>query len=155
MHWSVNMFVLAGLLGAAPVSVSVKPAVFENYTEAYRAAKATHRPMLVILNPGHEVPTRHISLERVSRSGHRRQLLEKYVVVNIDASTQHGKTVHKLFDSKPLPRVVVIDKRQRKQIYRTSAQLNTEDWNLVLENYRNGVAPRPVVKPVSSCPFCK
>ena len=119
--------------------------VYEDYKEAWRAGRAQNLPVLVVLNPGAESGTATVDADLLRQTGHRRNLLANYVVAVIDTSTIEGEAVHKLFQSPTLPRVSVLDKQQKWQIYRTSQSLSAEDWNLVLEKYRTGV--RPVVRP--------
>lgn len=111
---------------------------FDNYTEAYRIAQQTKKPLLVILNPGDVTSTERVLVEDVRKTQHRRKLLEKFVVVVIDTSTEHGATIHKLFDHKPLPHVAVIDRDQKWQVFRTSRKLQGEDWTRILETFQNG-----------------
>jgi hypothetical protein len=138
------------LWAALSGSPTTEATVYDDYKPAYLAAQAANRPVIVILNPGGESTEQPVELETVRRSAHRRELLENYVVAIIDTSTPEGQKVHKLFDSPPLPRVSVIDKQQKWQIYRTSKSLTAEDWNIVLEKYRTGVAPA-VAKPACNC----
>ncbi|MSR56533.1 MAG: hypothetical protein EXS05_02530 [Planctomycetaceae bacterium] len=140
--------------GDATVS---KPSVYDNYKEAYEAAKAANRPVLVILNPGADSQAQPVDVDALQRSAHRRELLVNYVIAVIDTSTPDGQKVHKLFESPALPRVSVIDKQQKWQIYRTSRSLSAEDWNMVLQTYRSGFAPAVATQPrvyKSNCPNC-
>ena len=118
--------------------------VYDSYKEAWRAGRAQNLPVLVVLNPGADSDAA-VDVEMLRQSGHRRSLLANYVIAVIDTSTPEGEVVHKLFESPALPRVSVLDKQQKWQIYRSSDALSAEDWNLVLEKYRTGV--RPVARP--------
>jgi hypothetical protein len=142
-----GVLVLWTALGATP---SGDAECFSDYKQAYLAAQAANRPLLVILNPGSEADVAPLDVDALRRSGHRRKLLGDYVVAVIDASTPAGQTAHKLFGSPALPRVSVIDKQQKWQIYRTSQALTPESWNLVLEKYRTGQAPAAAA-PTCSC----
>lgn len=126
--------------------------VYGDYKEAWQAAQSANRPVLVILNPGVEADAPQVQLDEIRRSAHRRELLDNYVVAVIDTSTPEGQQVHKLFNSPKLPRVSVIDKQQKWQIYRTSQPLTAEDWNLVLAKYRTGQLPA-VPRPSCNCQF--
>ena len=109
---------------------------FTNYDAAYREAQQTKKPLLVILNPADESLA--VKVEDVRKTQQRRDLLEKFVVVVIDTSTDHGETVNKLFNEKSLPHVSVIDRDQKWQLFRTSKKLQGEDWTRVLETFQNG-----------------
>mgnify|MGYP002622610746 CR=1 FL=1 len=113
---------------------------FNSYTVAYKAAADVKRPMLVVLNPpADEVSTqKSISVDDLRQDTEIDTLLENYVVAEIDTGTEHGKKVHELFGSKPLPRVVVIDSDQKLQIFRTSNRLDDTEIKDVLEKYQDG-----------------
>jgi hypothetical protein len=124
--------------------------VYDDYKQAWQAGRAQNLPVLVILNPANdddESPT--IDFDSLRRTGHRRDLLGKYVVAVIDASTPQGQAVRKLFGSPTLPRVSVLDRQQKWQVYRTSQSLSAEDWNIVLETYQKGNPPAVVAKPAA------
>ena len=140
------------VLWAALSGSNTGDTVYTDYKEAYLAGKAASRPVLVIINPGADEESKPVEVEMLRRSAVRRDLLENYVVAVIDSSTPEGQKVHKLFDSPQLPRVSVIDNKQKMQIYRTSRPLTAEDWNLVLERYRTGQPPA-VAKPACNCPL--
>lgn len=147
---SMGVLLVSAALGG-DASPSVNTAVYDDYKPAYLAAKSANRPLLVIINPGTEGDAKPLELDDLTRSGHRRAILGDYVVAVIDASTPEGQKAHKLFGSPALPRVSVIDKQQKWQIYRTSKSLNAEDWNIVLAKYRKGQAPAPVAPPTCPC----
>lgn len=117
------------------------PHVFDNYKQGYQTARVGQKPVLVVLNPGAESDAPRVDLEMLQRSKHRRDLLQKFVVVVIDTSTPEGEKVHKLFQSPQLPRISILDKQQKFQIFRTSRSLDPEDWNITLEKYQQGKVP--------------
>ena len=127
-------------IGLAPSTVvELKtPQQFQNYTAAYRAAQREKKPLLVILNPGRESDTVPVHLDDVRKTEQRRKLLDRYVLVEIDASTPHGETIHKLFDNKSLPHVAVIDRDQKWQVFRSNRTLQGNDWTRILETFQNG-----------------
>ncbi len=113
---------------------------FDSYTVAYNTAADVKRPMLVVLNPPAEEVSaqKAISVDDLRQNDEIDSLLENYVVAEIDTGTEHGRKVHELFGSKPLPRVVVIDSDQKLQIFRTSNQLDDTEIKDVLETYQDG-----------------
>ena len=127
-------------IGLAPSTVAElkTPQQFQNYTAAYRAAQREKKPLLVILNPGRESDTVPVHLDEVRKTEQRRKLLDRYVIVEIDASTPHGETIHKLFDNKSLPHVAVIDRDQKWQVFRSNRMLQGNDWTRILETFQNG-----------------
>ncbi|MFG0333621.1 MAG: hypothetical protein ACF8TS_09695 [Maioricimonas sp. JB049] len=131
---------------AVSATASAEGLEFDSYTKAYGKAKELARPMLVILNPSAgEVSSEPIvAMEELRGDLKLSVLLNDYVVAVIDTGTEHGQKVHKLFGAPELPRVVVIDERQEKQVYQTSETLTTAELRTVLVKYRNGVpASRP------------
>ena len=140
--------VLLAVAGLVPAEAA-RPLQFDDYGSAYRAATKTGRPLLVILNPADESGKTPISLEDVQRTRQRRQLLDDYVVCTVDTSSEAGRKTHQLFGSKQLPRVVVIDKQQKYQIFQTSESLYGQRWTEILETYRKGEPPPVKITPVS------
>jgi hypothetical protein len=122
-------------------------ALFDNYTQAYRTAQQTDRPLLVVLNPGKESGKDAVSLGDLTASEQSRELLKNYVVTIIDADSDHGKTCKKLFHAEALPHVVVIDKQQKYQLYKVSHKLEAKAWTAVLRKYKSGESP--AASPVS------
>lgn len=145
---SVSACLLLVAFGAAPVG----PQPFTSYAEGYKFAQESKRPLLVIMHGDNKV-----DWSMIERSEARRNLLANYVVVTVDVTTEEGKQTHALFQSPALPQVVVIDKQQKLQIYRTSKALSAEDWTVVLEQYREGnwIPPRPATTGVPFCPSCQ
>ena len=126
-------------VGVQPQSLTASlPTHFTSYTLAYREAQRSKKPLLVVLNPGQESSEVPVHLGDVRKTQQRRTLLERFVVVEIDTSTNHGETIHKLFENKPLPHVAVIEREQQWQVFRTSRKLQGEDWNRILQTFQNG-----------------
>lgn len=145
---------LAVLCVAAALSSGTREStVYTDYREAWHAAQVQQLPMLLILKSGEDPADGRIDLELLQRSQQRRELMSKYVVAVIDTSTPGGARTHQQFASPQLPRLTVIDKNQKLQIYRAAAPQTAEDWNLVLNKYKDGVyipPPRPVVAAAAS-----
>ncbi|SFH83345.1 hypothetical protein [Planctomicrobium piriforme] len=142
MQWSAIL--LAAVMGTNP-STDVAhntpgAASYASYTQAWHAAQAADRPMLVILNAGADTPEKAIDAATLQADAQVRQQLDNYVVAVIDTTTEHGQKVYELFESPTLPRVVVIDKKQDRQIFRTSDKLSSETLAHVLEQHKSGVA---------------
>ena len=139
MNLGLSLLLLAGITA----SEGTQQKHFDNYGDAYRVAQQTGRPLLVILNPGADsvAEALPIAIEAVQKSKKRRELLNDYVVAVVDTGTKKGKATHQLFKSPTLPRVVVIDKRQEKQIFQTSEKLYGQLWTTILETYRKGERP--------------
>lgn len=163
MYVNLVLLLSGGLaVGGMDAGTESHGAQFDNYTKAWHAAADVHKPMLVILNPPAEEVSTHptISVDELNEDPEIGQILEDYVVAEIDTSTEHGKLVRELFGSDALPRVVVIDNDQEWQIYRTSRQLDHDEMVEVLEKYRSGeqVTTRSTATQYRSsgyCPNCR
>jgi hypothetical protein len=138
----------------APTEAQVAPATFNNYTQAYRAAKQAKKPMLVILNPAKGAQVALISLEDVQKTRVRRDLLQNYVVAVIDTSTPHGQKVQTLFGSPQLPHVAVIDNAQEFQVYQTSETLYGQMWDQILTAFQKA-EPTTRMPVQNTCPYCQ
>ena len=133
---------MSALILLAALSGGTREATtYDNYKEAYRAGRSLQLPVLVILNPGADSDTSAVDVQMLRRTNHRRGLLANYAVAVIDTSTPEGQAAHKLFKSPQLPRVSVLDKQQKWQVYRSSLALAAEDWNLVLDKFQKGEPP--------------
>jgi hypothetical protein len=169
MHFT---FALLAVMAAAPEPAIVPPGEhhFASYTKAYKAAQVLDRPMLVVLNPAGSAQVQPVSFTELTGTQERRDLLGNYVVAVIDTSTEHGQVVHDLFGSPQLPRVVVIDRDQKYQIFQTSEPLYGQLWTRILTTYKDGqyvpVRQAAVSQPVYehrpayyleqfSCPSCR
>jgi hypothetical protein len=144
------LLLLAAISGSATESAQV----YDNYKAAWQAGREKKLPVLVIFNPGADSTAPVVDVNTVRLASHRRELLSNYVVAVIDTSTPEGEATHKLFKSPPLPRVTVLDRHQKFQIYQTSKALSAEDWNLMLEKYQKGETPVVAAKPAYDCPYC-
>ncbi len=125
--------------------------VVTDYAEGWKIAKEERLPILVVLNPG---PTaeRRVDMNVVRRCKHRRHLLRRYVVVEVDCTTVAGADVAKRFNATTLPAVSVIDREQKYTLVKTSEELAAEDWNMLLEKHRTGDYVRCRPSPVRSRP---
>lgn len=145
MHLTLT---LAALVAIAP---DLKPDFgevthFTSYTTAHDAARKLDKPLLVILNPPAGSEREPILIDDVRKTRQRRELLENYVVAVLDTSTPHGQVCYDLFKRPDLPRVVVIDRDQKYQIFKTSEELYGQLWTTILEKYQAGefLAAQPV-----------
>jgi hypothetical protein len=150
MHWSVTIAMFAAVATNAPEG----SAEFHSYSDAYWKAAEVHRPMLVILNPPGNSGAA-VALESLKQDPAVRDVLDQYVVAVVDTGTEHGQKVYESFGRPALPRTVVIDQEQEKQIFRTSQKLQAATLGAILQQYRNGApqpvtVARPVTGPVAS-----
>ncbi len=159
MHWSVSLLLMTSL-GALEADHNL----YDSYTKAYWAASEAKQPMLVVLNPGTQAVSttgESISVSTLeAQDPELRKVLQDYVVAEIDTTTEHGQQVYKLFGSPSLPRVVVIDDHQAKQVFRTSDHLQASTLRNVLVQYKDGAVTTPAATSMQSfiqgsCPNCQ
>lgn len=151
----------AGLFCGAEASILDTPhtAEFANYSEAWKAAKADKRPMLVVLNPGDE--KKDLYVHGLRDDAKLSKVLDEYVVAEIDTTTEHGQKVLKSFGSPTLPRLVVIDKKQTKQVFATSAKVSESNLKSLLEKQLNSTESVTSLNvdmfgnPKPDCPNCR
>jgi hypothetical protein len=172
MHWSALLFMAMTGLSSSDVAVTTPSATaYTSYTQAWNAATEAKKPMLVILNPGPESGERQITEASLRSNKKLDTLLDQYVLAIVDTSTEHGQEVNRRFGSPALPRVVIIDKAQKKQIFRASGHLSGDSLVNVLEDHKEGtpkVTTSPpttntVISPAgsyilpstSNCPSCQ
>lgn len=161
MSWSAALVLafVGPMDSVKDVNLAPAQSTFASYTQAWHAAHDAKRPMLVILNPPADQSAQAISEETLRGDESLQPLLDDYVLAVIDTGTEHGKQVHELFGSAPLPRVVVIDKEQKYQVFRTSQKLSNGRLAKVLSDHKEGRASRPVLnwgQPANSnCTSCQ
>ncbi len=162
MFASMTLVAVLALAGAEPA----QELAYSDYREAWTVAKEERLPLLVVLNPARDADeVRPIDLAEVHGTRHRKQLLSRYIVVEVDCSTEAGKDVLQRFGTPSLPHVAVIDRDQKYVLSKTSDKLSPEDWNLILEKHRTGdytpirVVSQTVVSgsslPYSGCTSCQ
>ena len=137
---TTSAITLAGLLAApAASSTTGESGVLSSYTQAYNAAEG--RPMLVVLNPSADSG---LDVAALREDESLDNALGNYVVAEIDASSEHGQQVHKLFKSAPLPLVVVISE-EKKQVFKASGEFSAASLTAAVRGDATTVtANRPV-----------
>lgn len=149
MHWSALLYVaFTGLSSGSEVATIAPPATaYTSYTQAWNAASEAEKPMLVILNPGPESSERQITEAGLRADEKVDSLLDQYVLAIVDTTTEHGQEVNRRFGSPSLPRVVVIDKAQKKQLFRASGNLSSNSLGTVLEEHKDGTPKATITQP--------
>lgn len=157
-----SLFLAAGLfLGAdAAASDAANLANFSSYRDAWHAAKDEHRPMLVVLNPAEgDAKAEAVKVAELRKDEALGEVLNKYVVAEIDTSTEQGRKVLEVFKSPTLPRIIVIDNQQKNQVFATSAKVTNSRLKSVLETYKDGktemVSFDWMPKAKADCPNCR
>jgi ribosomal silencing factor RsfS len=151
----------AGLFCGAEISIpeASHTSEFVNYSEAWKAAKADKRPMLVVLNPGDEKKA--MDVHGLRNNEQLSKVLDEFVVAEIDTTTDHGQQVLKSFGNPTLPRMVVIDAKQTKQVFATSEKVSEKNLKSLLEKQLSSKEATTSLNvdlfgnPKPDCPMCK
>ncbi|MBX3441319.1 MAG: hypothetical protein KF774_02845 [Planctomyces sp.] len=160
-----SLLLTAGLLVGADATAAdaANLSTYTSYTKAWHAAKEASRPMLVVLNPSSDSgkAAAAVKVEELRKAEELTELMDDFVVVEIDTSTTHGKKIHEIFGSPALPRVVVIDSQQVHQVFATSTLLTNTQLKSVLEKARvlktsaTKLSFDWMPKPAGDCPNCR
>jgi len=156
-----SLFLAAGLfLGGDAAADAANLANYSSYREAWDAAKDEQRPMLVVLNPAEgDAKAQALHVAELRKDAALSEVLNEYVVAEIDTSTEQGKKVLEVFKSPALPRIVVIDNQQKNQVFATSTKVSNDRLKTVLDTYKDGktemVSFDWMPKPKADCPNCR
>ena len=101
-----------------------------DYAKALDSARKAKRPMVVVL----EDP-RYSKLRADSLIGVKRDLLRQFEVCRVDATSNYGNKVAKLYGATQLPYAVVTDEECKNILFRGAGQFSSDVWNETLENY--------------------
>lgn len=131
-----SLLLTAGLFAGVdvPANEAANLATYTSYTKAWNAAKESARPMLIVLNPpeGSSRGKSPVSVQGLRQDENLNKILDEFIVAEIDTSTSHGRQVLARFGSPQLPRIVVIDDAQKKQIYAASGTVSPASLKSVL-----------------------
>ena len=134
-----------GLLAATPQS----PVWKSSYGKALETTRATHTPLLVVLDKPNSDDARLEPqlLGEKSASGKQSELLQPYELCHVDVTTEYGQKVADAFRAKSFPHVAIIDKTGSKVLFRKTGKIDAAEWERTLTQYKNGV--RTTSRPVS------
>ena len=120
---------------------------FENYSTAWHRARQEGKPLLVVLEAeGQEVAAVGTALgdpreRRVVPDGAATgELLKKYVLCRIDATTPYGQRMVRAFQADAVPFVSIIDTTGKLQIFRKAGPMSEQEWEVALATYQDGKA---------------
>lgn len=115
-----------------------------DYGAALKAAKAERKPLLVVIE---DPSQREARFEETSLADQppSRQLLSKYKLCRVDATTAYGAAVARAFRAQALPYTSIIDKTGSVQIFVKAGPLSTTQWRAALVEHQSGAKPEPVI----------
>lgn len=117
---------------------STKPVEWQaDYGKALAATRADDRPLLVVLDvPSDEKKA--AEDDQLKTDGDQAELLSQYQLCHIDASTEYGQRVAKVFKADKFPFTAIIDKTGSVVLTKKQGQLTDAEWNQTLKNYKSG-----------------
>jgi len=125
-----------------------------DYGAALKAARAERKPLLVVLeNPSARAVQIDAGWTDAVRIGQislvdpqpAKELLSKYKLCRIDASTPYGQAVAKAFRTASFPTTSIIDRTGSVQIFVKSGRLSDGEWRAALAKHQTGARPQPVI----------
>lgn len=133
----VHYLVITTLALSSAVASS-KPAQWQaDYGKALAATRADDRPLLVVLDDPTN-PKKAVEDDQLKTDGDQAQLLAKYQLCHIDASTEYGQRVAKVFKANKFPFTAIIDKTGSIVLHKKQGQLTDAEWNETLSAYKSG-----------------
>lgn len=133
----VHTLLLTTLVLSSAVASS-KPAEWHaDYGKALAATRADDRPLLVVLDvPSDEKKA--AEDDQLKTDGEQANLLAKYQLCHVDASTEYGQKVARVFKADKFPFTAIIDKTGSVILTKKQGQLTDAEWNETLSNYKSG-----------------
>lgn len=127
--------IAASLLAALPETI-----VWEtDYGKALKATRADDQPLLVVLEkPAQEPSVQQVAYQETAVTTEDAELLAPYQLCKIDATTEYGQKVAKVFGVKQFPYTAIIDKTGSVIIFAESGELTTDEWRTTLATFKDG-----------------
>ncbi|MEM8946153.1 MAG: hypothetical protein AAGD11_13345 [Planctomycetota bacterium] len=108
-----------------------------DYGKALAATRADDRPLLIVLDvPADEKKA--VEDDQLKGEGEQAELLANYQLCHIDASTEYGERVAKVFKADKFPFTAIIDKTGSVILLKKQGQLTDAEWNETLTSYKSG-----------------
>jgi hypothetical protein len=132
-------------LGLTMFAAPANPIEWTNdYGAALKAARAERKPLLVVIENPAESAVRFDEISLVDQQPSR-QLLAKYKLCRVDASTPYGQAVAKAFRAASVPTTSIIDRTGSVQIFVKAGRLTAAEWQATLARHQSGARPEPVI----------
>lgn len=136
LHFLAAATLAASTLAATPGKVQWQA----DYGKALEATKSDQRPLLVVLDVPSN-PQTSVDAPLLSTDGEQGDLLAKYELCHVDASTEYGKKVAEAFHATKFPHTAIIDKTGKTMIYQKPGKIAADQWTTTLASYQAGTAP--------------
>lgn len=137
-----------GVLLSLTLSAAIGGSWNDDYYDAWRTAKKSHQPILVVFEKG---TTNHPLARQPDVTT--QALLQPYILCRVDASTDRGRKLASAFKVTSYPYTAIVDKEVKTIIYRRPGHPDTREMVKVLVDYASGRPRRrvQVTRPAAEC----
>jgi len=136
LHYLAAATIAATTLAATPAKVKWQA----DYGKALEATRSDQRPLLVVLDVPSN-PQASVDAPLLSTEGEQGELLAKYELCHVDASTEYGQKVAQAFQVTRFPHTAIIDKTGKSLIFQKPGKIAADQWKATLASYQTGLAP--------------
>jgi len=137
-------FLVFTTIAVSSAVATTKPLEWQaDYGKALAATRADDRPLLIVLDVPSE-PKSAIEVEQLQTDGEQSKLLASYQLCHIDASSEYGQKVAKVFKTDKFPFTAIIDKTGSVVLHKKQGQLTDAEWIETLSAYKQGVRAQPM-----------
>src|SRR6476660_10646929 len=128
-----------GLLAASPKA----PEWETSYGKALEETRSGQDPLLVVLDKPSSKDARIAPalLSEEKATSDTSKLLKPYRLCHVDVTTEYGQKVAKVFNAKEFPHVAIIDKTGSMVIYKKTGQIDSAEWQKILNANKAGERP--------------
>ena len=137
-------YLATAILAVSVLAGTPQPVQWQaDYGKALAETRAGDQPLLVVLD---EPKSADASVEPALLGEGEAitpdaELLHRYHLCHVDASTPYGKKVAAVFAVKRLPHVAIIDKSGSVIIYSKSGRIANGEWRTALRSHQDGIRP--------------
>jgi hypothetical protein len=126
-----------GLLAASPEA----PQWQASYGKALQATKESDQPLLVVIDKPNSEDARvePALLGDGSIQGESVDQLGQYQLCHVDATSEYGQKVAKVFQATTFPHVAIIDKTGSVILARKTGKIDAASWEKLLDEHKDGV----------------
>jgi len=135
----VHVLAIAAIAVSSAVAATQPVEWQADYGKALAATRTDDRPLLVVLDVPSD-PKSAIEDQQLQAAGEQ----SAYQLCHIDASTEYGQKVAKVFHAEKFPFTAIIDKSGSVVLHKKQGQLSDSEWKETLATYKSGERPSPV-----------
>ena len=133
----VHFFVLTAIVLSNTVASSSPAQWHGDYGKALAATRGDDRPLLIVLDVPND-PKAAATDAQLDVDGEQAKLLSSYQLCRVDASTEYGQQIAKMFQAEKFPLTAIIDKTGSVVLLKKQGKLTNAEWNQTLSAYKSG-----------------